>query len=115
MKQLVFDDNCSGAEFSECRKFRYSLWRIWDERKKGIAFIGKTYKVNFYSEDCECIWKTNFFWKDIKVKNGDKIKIIGRDTSNRTFWCKLNKEEYEMELTFEFVENMIDKGLLRLK
>lgn len=40
MKQIVFDDNYSGAEFSECRKFRYSLWRIWDERKKGIAFVG---------------------------------------------------------------------------
>lgn len=28
----------SGAEFSTCGKFRYSLWRIWDDRPK-VMFI----------------------------------------------------------------------------
>ena len=34
----LFKNN--GAEFSPCRKHRYSLWRIWDEKKPLIMFIG---------------------------------------------------------------------------
>lgn len=30
----------SGAEFSECRKYKYGLWRIWDDSKPRIMFIG---------------------------------------------------------------------------
>lgn len=30
----------SGAEFSECRKYRYKLWRIWDEEKPLAMCIG---------------------------------------------------------------------------
>ncbi|MES2379716.1 MAG: DUF1643 domain-containing protein [Bacteroidota bacterium] len=30
----------SGAEFSPCRKYRYALWRIWDETKPFVMFIG---------------------------------------------------------------------------
>lgn len=29
-----------GAAFSDCRKYRYALWRIWDKRKPFIMFIG---------------------------------------------------------------------------
>lgn len=29
-----------GATFSECRKYRYALWRIWDEEKPFIMFVG---------------------------------------------------------------------------
>ena len=29
-----------GAEFSECRKYRYALWRIWDRTKPLAMFIG---------------------------------------------------------------------------
>ena len=29
-----------GAEFSECRKFRYALWRIWDRSAPFIMFVG---------------------------------------------------------------------------
>ncbi|MBN4061695.1 DUF1643 domain-containing protein [Bacteroidales bacterium AH-315-I05] len=34
----LFDNN--GAEFSDCRKYRYALWRIWDESKPTVMFIG---------------------------------------------------------------------------
>lgn len=34
----LFDSN--GAMFSECRKYRYALWRIWDESKPLVMFIG---------------------------------------------------------------------------
>jgi hypothetical protein len=30
----------SGAEFSPCRTYRYSLWRIWDENLCKVMFIG---------------------------------------------------------------------------
>jgi hypothetical protein len=29
-----------GAVFSDCRKYRYSLWRFWDKSKPLIMFIG---------------------------------------------------------------------------
>lgn len=34
----LFDNN--GAEFSEDRKYRYCLWRIWNENKPKIMFVG---------------------------------------------------------------------------
>jgi hypothetical protein len=30
----------SGAVFSDCRTYRYTLWRTWDEGKPQVAFIG---------------------------------------------------------------------------
>lgn len=30
----------AGAKFSECRKFRYALWRIWDDKLPKVMFIG---------------------------------------------------------------------------
>lgn len=29
-----------GAMFSKCRKYRYVLWRIWDDDKPRVMFIG---------------------------------------------------------------------------
>jgi len=29
-----------GAEFSDCRKYRYALWRIWDRTKPLVMFVG---------------------------------------------------------------------------
>jgi len=34
----LFDDN--GAQFSSCGKYRYCLWRIWDEALPKTMFIG---------------------------------------------------------------------------
>lgn len=30
----------SGARFSDCGRYRFSLWRIWDKNKDCVAFIG---------------------------------------------------------------------------
>lgn len=30
----------AGADFSECGQYRYALWRIWDETKPLVMFIG---------------------------------------------------------------------------
>jgi hypothetical protein len=34
----LFEDN--GASFSDCRKYRYALWRIWDKALPLVMFIG---------------------------------------------------------------------------
>lgn len=36
----LFGDNAKGAEFSEDGKYRYRLWRIWDDSKPKILCIG---------------------------------------------------------------------------
>jgi hypothetical protein len=36
----LFGDNGSGAEFSTCGKYRYKLWRIWDNTKPLAMCIG---------------------------------------------------------------------------
>ncbi len=33
-------DDDSGAKFSECRRYRYALWRIWDRSKPFVMVIG---------------------------------------------------------------------------
>ncbi len=33
-------EQMAGAKFSECRRYRYSLWRVWDTTKPKIMFIG---------------------------------------------------------------------------
>ena len=30
----------SGADFSKCRKYRYTLWRTWDASKSKVMFLG---------------------------------------------------------------------------
>ncbi len=32
--------NFNSAAFSDCRKYRYALWRWWDKSKKYVMFIG---------------------------------------------------------------------------
>ena len=34
----LFGEN--GAIFSQCRRYRYALWRIWDDTKPAVMFIG---------------------------------------------------------------------------
>lgn len=36
----LFGDNSSGAEFSPCGKYRYKLWRVWDDTKPKAMCIG---------------------------------------------------------------------------
>ena len=36
----LFGQDNNGAQFSECRKYRYALWRIWDNSKPLVMFIG---------------------------------------------------------------------------
>ncbi len=36
----LFNQEDNGAIFSECKKYRYALWRIWDKSKPKVMFIG---------------------------------------------------------------------------
>jgi hypothetical protein len=36
----LFASMDKGASFSPCRKYRYSLWRIWDRQLPKVMFIG---------------------------------------------------------------------------
>ena len=41
MKQTdLFNQMDNGAVFSECRKYRYALWRIWNKNRQLVMFIG---------------------------------------------------------------------------
>lgn len=40
MENKLFDDKLSGAKFSNDRRFRYILWRVWDELLPKVMFIG---------------------------------------------------------------------------
>lgn len=44
--------NTSGAEFSKCGKYRYKLWRIWDNTKPLAMCIGlNPSTANAYDND----------------------------------------------------------------
>lgn len=36
----LFDTENNGAAFSDCRTHRFALWRIWDDSKPLVMFIG---------------------------------------------------------------------------
>ena len=40
MNTLPEIGNNSGADFSECKNYRYALWRIWDRSLPLVMFIG---------------------------------------------------------------------------
>ena len=39
-RKSVAEAISKGAEFSECGKYRYALWRIWDDRLQKVMCIG---------------------------------------------------------------------------
>lgn len=53
-----------GAEFSDCGKYRFSLWRIWDETKPFIMFIGLNPSTANADTDDHTITTVRRFAKD---------------------------------------------------
>lgn len=52
MSTLFDTTETSGAEFSNCRNYRYALWRIWDTSKPLVMFIGlNPSTANEFSDD----------------------------------------------------------------
>lgn len=58
----LFDNN--GAEFSTCRKYRYALWRIWDDSKPLIMFVGLNPSTANESNDDPTIRRVRRFAMD---------------------------------------------------
>lgn len=57
-------DEISGAHFSECRKYRYGLWRKWDTDKPFIMFIGLNPSTASENMDDPTIRRVKRFAKD---------------------------------------------------
>lgn len=53
-----------GAEFSECRNYRYALWRIWDKTKPYVMFIGLNPSTADENTDDPTTRKVTKFAKD---------------------------------------------------
>ena len=58
----LFQNN--GAEFSNSRKYRYALWRIWDDKKPMIMFIGLNPSTANESDDDPTIRRVKRFAYD---------------------------------------------------
>lgn len=56
--------NNNGAEFSECRRYRYVLWRIWDESLPMVMFIGLNPSTANESSDDPTIRRVKRFTSD---------------------------------------------------
>lgn len=56
------EDN--GAAFSECKKYRYALWRIWSRELPLVMFIGLNPSTANQSEDDPTIRRVKRFAKD---------------------------------------------------
>lgn len=57
------EDNKSGAIFSECKRYRYKLWRIWDPTKPFIMFVGLNPSTADQDKDDPTIRKVKAFAK----------------------------------------------------
>lgn len=56
--------NMNTAEFSDCRKYRYSLWRWWDKSKPYVLFIGLNPSTADETNDDKTITRCINFAKD---------------------------------------------------
>lgn len=61
---MLFDEDNNGAAFSECRKYRYGLWRIWDDSLPKIMFIGLNPSTASENMDDPTIRRVKRFAKD---------------------------------------------------
>lgn len=64
MTQELFENKLSGAQFSPCGKYRYALWRIWDESLPKIMFIGLNPSTATADMDDPTIRRVKRFAKD---------------------------------------------------
>ena len=53
-----------GAQFSDCRKYRYALWRVWQEDKSCVMFIGLNPSTADETEDDPTIRRCIGYAKD---------------------------------------------------
>jgi hypothetical protein len=64
MQELFEITEAGGAKFSECGKYRYGLWRKWDDTKPCIMFIGLNPSTATDTMDDPTIRRVKKFAKD---------------------------------------------------
>lgn len=82
----------SGAIISECKKYRYRLWRIWDQTKPAVLFImhnpSKADEVNSDPTMTRCVnfaksWGFGGIWignlSPYRATNPDDLKCLAPD------------------------------------
>lgn len=60
----LFENKNKGAIFSDDRKYRYALWRLWDENKPLVMFIGLNPSTANENENDPTIRRVINFAKD---------------------------------------------------
>lgn len=60
----MIDLTASGAIFSDCRTYRYVLWRIWDQQSELVSFIGLNPSNANESKDDQTIRKVTRLTKN---------------------------------------------------
>lgn len=60
----LFDEDACGAKFSDDRKYRYVLYRIWDKSKPFVMFIGLNPSTANETSDDPTIRRVKRFAKD---------------------------------------------------
>lgn len=100
---ILTEDN--GAEFSECRKYRYALWRIWNTEKPKIMFIGLNPSTANEASNDPTIRRVISFAKEwgyggvymmncfpYVSTNPDDLIHIGSNLTNDRWLVKVSKE-----------------------
>lgn len=54
----------NGAAFSECRTWRYLLWRVWDDRRRALMVIALNSSTGSYVKNDPTIRRCTNFAKD---------------------------------------------------
>lgn len=97
----LFENTNKGAEFSECRKHRFALWRIWDADKPKIMFIGLNPSTASENQDDPTIRRVIGFAKQwgfggvymcnlfSYVTAYPKDLVISKDYTDNDFYLKL--------------------------
>lgn len=74
--------NLNGAEFSECGKYRYLLWRKWDESKPMVMFIGLNPSTANATKDDPTIRKVKGFAQRWGFGGVYMVNLFGIISSN---------------------------------
>ena len=106
---LFIDNNSiySGAEFSKCRKYRYTLWRTWDESIQKLLFIGLNPSTADEINDDPTMRRCIRFSKDLgyggfimanifayRSTNPEKLKIVKDPIGDKNnYWIKKLDQE----------------------
>ena len=77
MKDLFGNENESGAIFSPCGRYRYALWRVWDNSLPMVTFIGLNPSTANQDQDDPTIRRVKAFAKDWGFGGINMVNLFG--------------------------------------